>query len=172
MIFEVIRLSVLPQRNLAALKALQKGGTKAPAARLIRTLFGDGLNIVEAPEGIPQSTPQTPNPTTPTEPETETPPESGGTLPRLKLLLKESKSRQVGVRHPEADVSYLDESQQGAVQRALDRESPVTVIQGPPGTGKTVVVCDIIAKAVARGERVLATAPTNAAVDNMVRRRF
>jgi superfamily II DNA or RNA helicase len=63
----------------------------------------------------------------------------------------------------------MDESQQGAINKALDRGAPVTVIQGPPGTGKTVVVCEIIAKAVARGERVLATAPTNAAVDNMVR---
>ncbi|GAQ86967.1 DNA helicase [Klebsormidium nitens] len=153
------------ERNLAALKALQKGGVKAPAARVIRTLFGDGLNIVEAPGGIPQPTSQTPNPTTPTEAEPETPP---NTAPKLKLLLKESQSRKGGVRHPEADFDYLDESQQGAVRKALDREGAVTVIQGPPGTGKTVVVCDIIAKAVARGERVLATAPTNAAVDNMV----
>lgn len=63
-----------------------------------------------------------------------------------------------------------DESQKRAIQMGLDRKRPVVVIQGPPGTGKTSVVTELIERAVLRGERVLATAPTNAAVDNMVER--
>ena len=43
-------------------------------------------------------------------------------------------------------------------------------IQGPPGTGKTGVVIEIIRRAVASGQRVLACAPSNAAVDNLVER--
>ena len=42
--------------------------------------------------------------------------------------------------------------------------------QGPPGTGKTKVVLEIIRRAVASGSRVLACAPSNAAVDNLVER--
>lgn len=64
----------------------------------------------------------------------------------------------------------LDESQKRAIEMGLDRKRPVVVIQGPPGTGKTSVVTELIEKAVMRGERVLATAPTNAAVDNIVER--
>jgi hypothetical protein len=64
----------------------------------------------------------------------------------------------------------FDESQGKAIEMGLDRKRPVVVIQGPPGTGKTSVVTELIERAVLRGERVLATAPTNAAVDNMVER--
>eukprot|EP00250_Pteridium_aquilinum_P011366 c20015_g1_i1 orf=369-3419(-) len=62
----------------------------------------------------------------------------------------------------------LDESQSKAVELGLNKCRPVVIIQGPPGTGKTTVVCKLIYEAVCRGERVLATAPTNAAVDNLV----
>ncbi|BBN06661.1 hypothetical protein MPTK1_3g22970 [Marchantia polymorpha subsp. ruderalis] len=64
----------------------------------------------------------------------------------------------------------FDESQRRAIEVALDKRRPVAIIQGPPGTGKTKVVVEIIMQAVAQGEKVLATAPTNAAVDNLVER--
>ena len=53
---------------------------------------------------------------------------------------------------------------------ALTKTAPVVWIQGPPGTGKTGVVIEIIRRAVASGQRVLACAPSNAAVDNLVER--
>ncbi|KAL3694099.1 hypothetical protein R1sor_007750 [Riccia sorocarpa] len=64
----------------------------------------------------------------------------------------------------------FDDSQRRAIRTGLDQRRPVVVIQGPPGTGKTKVVVEIITQAVAQGEKVLATAPTNAAVDNLVER--
>ncbi|KAM6583938.1 hypothetical protein CsatB_010940 [Cannabis sativa] len=62
----------------------------------------------------------------------------------------------------------LDEAQRRALGLGLNKKRPVLVIQGPPGTGKTVLLKELIALAVQQGERVLVTAPTNAAVDNMV----
>lgn len=67
-------------------------------------------------------------------------------------------------------IEGLDESQSKAIELGLNKCRPVTIIQGPPGTGKTTVVVRLIMEAVARGESVLATAPTNAAVDNIVER--
>ncbi|KAH1058045.1 hypothetical protein AAZX31_02G001200 [Glycine max] len=62
----------------------------------------------------------------------------------------------------------FDDSQQRAIAMGLNKKRPVLVIQGPPGTGKTGLLKQLIVCAVQQGERVLVTAPTNAAVDNMV----
>ncbi|CAO1939656.1 unnamed protein product [Urochloa humidicola] len=61
-----------------------------------------------------------------------------------------------------------DASQLKALRLGLNKKRPVLIIQGPPGTGKTVLLTEIIVRAVKQGERVLVTAPSNAAVDNMV----
>ena len=66
------------------------------------------------------------------------------------------------------ETSELNLCQTKAVTMALSQS--VTVIQGPPGTGKTQVAVSIITSAVERGNRVLAIAETNIAVDNMTRR--
>ncbi len=65
--------------------------------------------------------------------------------------------------------SQLDESQQEAVRFGLSA-SDIAVIHGPPGTGKTTTVVELICQAVARGEKVLACAPSNTAVDNLLER--
>ncbi|KAF5749261.1 P-loop containing nucleoside triphosphate hydrolases superfamily protein isoform 2 [Tripterygium wilfordii] len=62
----------------------------------------------------------------------------------------------------------FDDSQRRAIALGLNRKLPVSTVQGPPGTGKTGLLKEIIVLAVQQGERVLVTAPTNAAVDNMV----
>ena len=64
----------------------------------------------------------------------------------------------------------FDDAQSLAVRAALCTTTPVCWIQGPPGTGKTKVVVEIIRRAVRSGQRVLACAPSNAAVDNLVER--
>jgi ATP-dependent RNA/DNA helicase IGHMBP2 len=61
----------------------------------------------------------------------------------------------------------LNEFQQDAVRRSIGAQD-VALVHGPPGTGKTTVLVEIIRQAVARGERVLATAPSNIAVDNIL----
>lgn len=43
-------------------------------------------------------------------------------------------------------------------------------VQGPPGTGKTQVITELVGRLTARGERVLLTAPTHVAVDEVLRR--
>lgn len=61
----------------------------------------------------------------------------------------------------------LNEFQQEAVRRCLAADD-VALVHGPPGTGKTTVLVEIIRQAVGKGERVLATAPSNIAVDNIL----
>lgn len=63
----------------------------------------------------------------------------------------------------------LNDAQRAAVLHALSAQD-VAIIHGPPGTGKTTTVVALIAAAVANGERVLATAPSNLAVDNILER--
>ena len=64
---------------------------------------------------------------------------------------------------------HLNESQRAAVEFAMSA-SDVAIIHGPPGTGKTTTVVEVIRQAVARGERVLACAPSNTGVDNLLER--
>jgi superfamily I DNA and/or RNA helicase len=63
----------------------------------------------------------------------------------------------------------LNDSQQQAVRFAL-AASDLAIIHGPPGTGKTRTIAELIRQAVARGEKVLACAPSNLAVDNLLER--
>ena len=68
---------------------------------------------------------------------------------------------------PPEKPSSLNESQEAAVQFALSAND-LAIVHGPPGTGKTTTVVELIRRAVARGERVLACAPSNTAVDNLL----
>ncbi|MGE0711958.1 MAG: AAA domain-containing protein [Planctomycetota bacterium] len=63
----------------------------------------------------------------------------------------------------------LNEPQLAAVRRALAAEQ-VALIHGPPGTGKTRTLVEVVRQHVARGRRVLATAASNQAVDNLAER--
>ncbi|MFT7580840.1 MAG: ATP-dependent RNA/DNA helicase IGHMBP2, partial [Myxococcota bacterium] len=63
----------------------------------------------------------------------------------------------------------LNASQREAVEFALST-TPIALIHGPPGTGKTRTLVALIREAVARGDRVLACAASNIAVDNMAER--
>jgi len=63
----------------------------------------------------------------------------------------------------------LNAAQREAIRFALSAED-IAIIHGPPGTGKTTSVVEFIRQAVARGEKVLACAPSNTAVDNLLER--
>ena len=66
-------------------------------------------------------------------------------------------------------MSKLNEFQEKAVEKALNTEK-IFLIHGPPGTGKTTTLVELIKRCVERGEKVLATADSNIAVDNLVER--
>lgn len=63
----------------------------------------------------------------------------------------------------------LNPSQSRAVGHAL-AAAEVTTVHGPPGTGKTTTLVQLVKALVRRGEKVLCTAPSNAAADLMVER--
>ncbi len=66
----------------------------------------------------------------------------------------------------------LDQSQRLARCNAVDPKNPIVLIQGPPGTGKTHVLENVIRTLSAQGKRILVTAPSNTAVDNVCCRIF
>jgi ATP-dependent RNA/DNA helicase IGHMBP2 len=61
----------------------------------------------------------------------------------------------------------LNSSQQEAVRFALSAED-LAIIHGPPGTGKTTTVVELIRQLTRIGQTVLACAPSNLGVDNML----
>uniref|UniRef100_A0A2C9KIG7 AAA+ ATPase domain-containing protein n=1 Tax=Biomphalaria glabrata TaxID=6526 RepID=A0A2C9KIG7_BIOGL len=63
----------------------------------------------------------------------------------------------------------LDDYQKEAVKFALNQKE-IAIIHGPPGTGKTTTVVELIIQAVRQGLKVLVTAPSNVAVDNITER--
>jgi hypothetical protein len=65
--------------------------------------------------------------------------------------------------------SRMDFSQQRAYEEAIHPANPVVVVQGPPGTGKTWVLTEVIRALCRRGLRILVLAPSNTAVDNVVK---
>ncbi|MFT7624487.1 MAG: ATP-dependent RNA/DNA helicase IGHMBP2, partial [Myxococcota bacterium] len=63
----------------------------------------------------------------------------------------------------------LNAAQLRAVERAMTAPD-VALIHGPPGTGKTRTLVEVIRQAAASGQRVLAAAASNTAVDNLAER--
>ena len=61
----------------------------------------------------------------------------------------------------------LNKPQRAAISFALAAPH-FAIIHGPPGTGKTTTVVELIREVVARGDSVLACAPSNHAVDNLL----
>lgn len=66
-------------------------------------------------------------------------------------------------------ITPLNPPQEEAVRFALSARD-LAIIHGPPGTGKTTTLAEVIYQAVNRGEKVLACAPSNTAVDNLLER--
>ncbi|HKB03313.1 MAG TPA: AAA domain-containing protein [Gemmataceae bacterium] len=101
--------------------------------------------------------------------------EAARTATRSRLA--ELRDVLLGRREPELDKiepltsldPNLNDSQRDAVALALAAKD-FAVTHGPPGTGKTTAVVELIRQAVRRGERVLACAPSNLAVDNLLER--
>ncbi len=92
-----------------------------------------------------------------------------GRLAVLKRRLLGDEPPEFRPRRDWQPLSALDDSQREAVSHALSAED-FAIIHGPPGTGKTTTVVELIRQTVLRGERVLACASSNLAVDNMLER--
>ncbi len=60
----------------------------------------------------------------------------------------------------------LNESQQEAVKGIIENEQ-LAIVHGPPGTGKTTTLVEAILQLIAKGEKILVTAPSNTAVDHI-----
>jgi len=83
----------------------------------------------------------------------------------LNAALRAFGKSPVTVAHDPLQLSHqeLNESQRRAVRTAV--QSDVSFIWGPPGTGKTRTLGHVVAELVARGQRLLVTSTTHAAVD-------
>ena len=86
-----------------------------------------------------------------------------------KLLVGEAPRFEERRLSREFDAGAFNPEQQAAIKQS-ERSCDLFLVHGPPGTGKTTVLVEIIRRAVLRGERVLASAPSNLAVDNLVER--
>ncbi|MFI5130590.1 MAG: AAA domain-containing protein [Chitinophagales bacterium] len=99
--------------------------------------------------------------------------ENNKSLLKLFEELHGSKST-VAVQNATKNVSLsfrnhkLNESQQLAVT-AITNNQQVTIIHGPPGTGKTTTLIEAIIQLINKGEKLLVSAPSNTAVDNIAR---
>lgn len=71
-------------------------------------------------------------------------------------------------RSLEFENGQLNESQKSAVNGMLESEG-LTIVHGPPGTGKTTTLIEGILQLIKDGKRILVTAPSNAAVDNVAK---
>jgi len=85
----------------------------------------------------------------------------------LRLLLLGKKVPEIlEVKELSFDNKRLNEIQRKAVKRIV--ASNLFLVHGPPGTGKTTTLVEGIIQLVRRGEKILATADSNVAVDNLV----
>ena len=62
----------------------------------------------------------------------------------------------------------LNDSQRQAVAAIVENER-ITIVHGPPGTGKTTTLIEAIIQLIKAGEKVLVSAPSNTAVDNIAK---
>ena len=92
-----------------------------------------------------------------------------GRLGHLRDILLYDREPSFYSPTPPPPSESLNQSQQQAVEFGLAAQD-LAIIHGPPGTGKTTTVVELIRQAVANGERVLACAPSNTAVDNLLER--
>jgi len=96
--------------------------------------------------------------------------ESNKKLYRLFEQLHDGTIQYNGGRVDEMDIKFinskLNESQQRAVAAILQNEH-ITIVHGPPGTGKTTTLTEAIEQMILAGEKVLVSAPSNTAVDNI-----
>ncbi|GER85416.1 hypothetical protein KTAU_40510 [Thermogemmatispora aurantia] len=86
--------------------------------------------------------------------------------PSLLAVLAEGRYQPYSEPLPQPH-PHLNAAQATAFRRALAVKD-LLLVQGPPGTGKTHTISEIVRACARRGERVLVTARTHKAVDNVL----
>ncbi len=86
----------------------------------------------------------------------------------LDLLLRENKPLYSKKRQSSVS-KMLNETQKDAVTKSIEADDFHLII-GPPGTGKTYVIEELIRQFSKRNQKLLITAWTNLAVDNIIKR--
>ncbi len=82
--------------------------------------------------------------------------------------IHKSKSQPHSVKHRiiKFKNEKLNQSQKAAVNIGVVN-TELAIVHGPPGTGKTTTLIEIILQLIEEGEKILVTAPSNTAVDNI-----
>lgn len=88
---------------------------------------------------------------------------------RMRDILLGNRAPRFRDESPCDFLADLNPSQQAAVRFGLASDD-IAIVHGPPGTGKTTTVVELICQAVQQGMNVLACAPSNTAVDNLLER--
>lgn len=97
-----------------------------------------------------------------------------GELPMMKKLFEQIHGSSPfgelmkAEREIEFQNAQLNESQRNAVSGIVANDG-LTIVHGPPGTGKTTTLIEGIVQLIKDGKRILVTAPSNAAVDNVAK---
>jgi len=95
--------------------------------------------------------------------------QSRGRTARLVNLIMGCETPQpTRLKHLEVLDENLNDDQIEAVRHGIGAPD-IALIHGPPGTGKTRTLVEVIRQCVARGEKVLCLAASNAAVDNLAK---
>lgn len=104
---------------------------------------------------------------------------AGGHYPLIQMLQKRERTRWPDVQPvqiPESGWTVLTDPnfdgcdrQREFVTKALANED-FTILDGPPGTGKTTTILELIMQLVLQGKRVLLSASTHAAINNVLER--
>jgi hypothetical protein len=94
----------------------------------------------------------------------------GDRLAELVRVLRREQPPRFGndAWRPSRDIG-LNQSQREAIRFAM-HAADIAIIHGPPGTGKTTTVAELIRETTVLGQKVLACAPSNMAVDNLLER--
>lgn len=91
-------------------------------------------------------------------------------LPNLQDLIKSNLElfhENENSKTKKLDIEFLNSKQQEIIHQALTTND-IFLIHGPPGTGKTTTLSYLIKSIVESGNKVLVTAPSNTAVDNIL----
>jgi ATP-dependent RNA/DNA helicase IGHMBP2 len=82
----------------------------------------------------------------------------------------DNEKKQINLEEQSLDFKNknLNESQQQAV-KAIVQNKDITIVHGPPGTGKTTALIEAIIQLIKAEEKILVSAPSNTAVDNIAK---